>query len=566
MIHIELRFLTGRYHATPWGRHVNEGAVEWPPSPWRLLRAFVSTGFTKLGWGDVPPPARGLFEKLAGAPPVFHLPETTASHTRHYMPNNAKTDKVLDTFAWVGRGERDALVIEWPAILADDEAELLEELLTGLGYLGRAESLIQARRIEALPTGLARCAASEGPPGPGFERVPLLAPMTPEHLAAWKAEYEARPPGEPSRKEGARKGTRARKSKKGANGLPADLLGVLVADTGTLQKAGWSQPPGTRWLSYWQAEGQLSSMPAHRIAGSVRAMNADTALLALASDSVNREVLPRMEDAILRADLLHRTLVALSAKVGLGGRPSPCFTARDDSGDEIRGHRHAALLPLDLDGDGRMDHVLVHAPMGFDARAQTALANVTATWAANLPTIYVTLVGMGRPGDFTNRVPQAQSARIWLSSTPFVPARFLKERGPNSLEGQVRAELQWREIVQEPASIEVQLEGDRMWLDVGEFWQLWHRRTGRVSFAPAGGTGSAYYKPLGAGARVPRLSPKWRRFRTDRHDKGRAPMASGGIGLRLTFGQELHGPLTLGYGSHFGLGQFAPEVSASVPP
>ena len=32
MVAIEFRFLNRRYHATPWGHHVNEGAVEWPPS------------------------------------------------------------------------------------------------------------------------------------------------------------------------------------------------------------------------------------------------------------------------------------------------------------------------------------------------------------------------------------------------------------------------------------------------------------------------------------------------------------------------------------------------------
>jgi len=28
---IKLNFPAGRYHATPWGRHVNEGVAEWPP-------------------------------------------------------------------------------------------------------------------------------------------------------------------------------------------------------------------------------------------------------------------------------------------------------------------------------------------------------------------------------------------------------------------------------------------------------------------------------------------------------------------------------------------------------
>ena len=38
-----LRFPWGRYHATAWGRQANEGAAEWPPSPWRILRALYAT-------------------------------------------------------------------------------------------------------------------------------------------------------------------------------------------------------------------------------------------------------------------------------------------------------------------------------------------------------------------------------------------------------------------------------------------------------------------------------------------------------------------------------------------
>ncbi len=41
---IKLTFPAGRYHATPWGRHVNEGVAEWPPSPWRLLRGSSPSG------------------------------------------------------------------------------------------------------------------------------------------------------------------------------------------------------------------------------------------------------------------------------------------------------------------------------------------------------------------------------------------------------------------------------------------------------------------------------------------------------------------------------------------
>ena len=44
---LELRFPAGRFHSTPWGRHVNEGAIEWPPSPWRLLRSLIATWYLK---------------------------------------------------------------------------------------------------------------------------------------------------------------------------------------------------------------------------------------------------------------------------------------------------------------------------------------------------------------------------------------------------------------------------------------------------------------------------------------------------------------------------------------
>ena len=49
MLLIEIHSPAGRFHATPWGRHVNEGAVEWPPSPWRFLRATGAAGVAGHG-------------------------------------------------------------------------------------------------------------------------------------------------------------------------------------------------------------------------------------------------------------------------------------------------------------------------------------------------------------------------------------------------------------------------------------------------------------------------------------------------------------------------------------
>ena len=82
MIVLSLQFPAGRFHGTPWGRHVNEGAVEWPPSPWRLLRALLATWHAKASEirEDT---VRRLLDRLAEAPPAFTLPRSSLGHTRH---------------------------------------------------------------------------------------------------------------------------------------------------------------------------------------------------------------------------------------------------------------------------------------------------------------------------------------------------------------------------------------------------------------------------------------------------------------------------------------------------
>ena len=47
MFALAFRFPAGRYHATPWGRNVNEADVAWPPEPWRLLRALIAAYWRK---------------------------------------------------------------------------------------------------------------------------------------------------------------------------------------------------------------------------------------------------------------------------------------------------------------------------------------------------------------------------------------------------------------------------------------------------------------------------------------------------------------------------------------
>ena len=97
MIVISVRFTAGRFHATPWGHHVNEGAPEWPPSPWRLLRGLIASW--KLTMPEVEDDRIQRLVSYLSVPPDFHLPRGMVNHTRHYMPlYEGKRTLVLDSF------------------------------------------------------------------------------------------------------------------------------------------------------------------------------------------------------------------------------------------------------------------------------------------------------------------------------------------------------------------------------------------------------------------------------------------------------------------------------------
>ena len=160
MLRISFQFLSGRYHATPWERHVNEGDVAWPPEPWRILRALIATWHHKvehLGHYDQEAVGR-LIDDLSSELPEYALPLASHAHTRHFMPvfkdMTPKPRLVFDAFIAVDPNEQ--LVATWPSLqLDEDQLDLLDDLLEMLGYLGRAESWVEAKRIEEEELGTA---------------------------------------------------------------------------------------------------------------------------------------------------------------------------------------------------------------------------------------------------------------------------------------------------------------------------------------------------------------------------------------------------------------------------
>lgn len=510
MIALELRFLAGRYHATPWGAHVNEGLVEWPPSPWRVLRTLLAMGHTRFGWTVVPDVGRRLFDRLASVLPEVQLPPARAAHTRHYMPLfKEKTTKVLDTFAHVGA---EAMSFAWDVDLAADERALLEALAGVVPYLGRAESWVECTVADKPASHGRSCLASESCPRPGFERVELLAPMSPAALSEWRTAAVAEEVRSTLDRLVAKAAAASKKPPKTVPAkeverieqlFPVDLVAALSVETPVLRAQGWTQPPGSRWVSYWRPEDALRApVRSHPVRRGIPAPT--TALFALSSDTQHGEVQPLFAEALPRLERLHRALVDLSDG-------APVFTGKT-AGAPLLGHRHASLIPLSLDRRAeRLDHVLLHAEMGLDEAARRAVSQLKATYGRDLPKLFVTLVGVGAPVDFDALVPQVRSATRWISCTPFVPPRHPKPIGRNSVTGQVEAELASRGLPS-PTSIEI--------VDSG---------------------------------------PRFRRFQRARRAAGRAPPVSMGLAVRLTFAEPVRGPISLGYASHFGLGSFVPE-------
>lgn len=532
---LSLRFPGRRYHATPWGSHVNEGQIEWPPSPWRLLRALIAVGYASGEWdGSGPDPlARRLLEKLAGVLPQYRLPPAVGAHSRHYMPlgvldkGREKTTLVFDTWAQVDEGE---LFVSWDTDLDVDERTLLKRLADKLGYLGRSESWVVAQLLpEDARTPEPNCvpctAADEAPPGPGHEQVALIAAQTSEIYSQWRA--EALPPVDAERKVG--RAEQAARAKIEAM-HPADLIAALQTETQWLRRHGWNQPPGSRRVFYWRRVGALESGAPNRDKRSLAMAPVEAMLLSLTSASGNNHLLPPVARTLPQAELLHAALVKQSTLFQADGsvRYSPVLTGCDQQRRSLGGaHRHAHVLPLDLDDDGHLDHVLIWAHMGLDAQAQTAVRAVRRTFTkGGVASLRLALAGSGAledmqslPGDYGDRLRAVLGSGPdplrWISRTPFVPPRHLKKNGKNTLEGQVVAELASRGL---PAPAEIQV------LD-------------------------------------PRIHAEARRqrhfIRRRRAKKDSGPPADIGFTLVLRFDAPLDpAPLSLGYGSHFGLGSF----------
>jgi CRISPR-associated protein Csb2 len=271
-------------------------------------------------------------------------------------------------------------------------------------------------------------------------------------------------------------------------------------------------------------------------------------LLSMSTASGNDNALPHVTRTLPQADLLHRDLGHVLKRLGFGH--SAVLSGCDEQRRPLKHpHRHAHILPLDLDGDHCLEHILIWAPMGLDAKAQAAIRKVRQTFAkGGVGPLKLALEALGEIDDLRHLsgvygegmrvlLGDPKGATRWISRTPFVPPRYVKPSGANSLEGQIVAELKSRGLPA-PSSIK-RLDG--------------------------GNNAKASVSLLAPNERNAEMAPvirstDWLHFRhfVRRRRNGLAPPVDFGYALELVFETPQPGPITIGYGCHFGLGLFDP--------
>jgi CRISPR-associated protein Csb2 len=358
------------------------------------------------------------------------------------------------------------------AELDEADCQALATLLTALGTFGRAESWCDATLLtpDTVPEPNSMPLA-DGQPLTDLEPVRVLMP----------------------------------------DAQPTALLETLMIETSVMRKQKHLDPPGSRWVTYTR---QADALTVSHVAPPRRPTIPQK--MTVARYALDATVLPLVQDALPFAEQIRRAII----RSRTGASHSRALVGKRVDGTPLEGHLHAHYLATDEDGDGRLDHITIYAPCGFDASDVAALGKLARIFRrGNRPEVRTVLIGLSYQEQF-NQVPILASSRRWRSVTPFSLPRFAsrgagKPPRPRDLpEAQLRRELRMRHLP-EPIAIK-RIEGY-----------------------------SARHRPL----------VRWLDFQTRRF---KGEQGYGLAGFELEFPEALAGPLTLGFGCHFSLGLFSP--------
>ncbi len=548
---IEQSFPLGRFHATRWNQNPFEDRHgEWPPSPWRLLRALAARWFQYTReTGDEDEVKRDqLLTRLASEVPAFDLPSMTwrgepAPHQYHKTEvawtdasakaaavRKPKTTLTVDHFRAVAPSEfgsspeRVARVLWiWDKLdLTSEQTTLLEQLLRRTLYFGRAESWCQLR-VSTGPLPSSRCELSSL----NKTGAPVLA-VDPTK------EFDIR---------------------------------RLLAPTDDALFKGRQIPPGTQWF---YAEVPKPSATTRRPAKKP-SYPTDIQLVQFA---VGGRVYPDLTNWVRVTERFRGCVLKHAARIVTGGKSRTYGDLWCDDGEQSREDREKLKLLSGKDGDGRplKDHqhayfILCSDENGqptrliawrrtpfapFEIEALLAASNEEISWRftrgeSSLKDEWrLRLVPLpfqvSPPSGFAG---PHEASRIWVSATPFVPPNRKRFRRTGRLRATESAsQLLERGLKELLSLLKLDAIVSRIEMLCDGEWN-----SASTTGDPEPSDWVAIHETAAE--------------RRDRRLQGQRRIRPG-FRFRVTFSKPICDPICVGHSSHFGLGQFVPENSSRV--
>ncbi len=549
MIAIKMVFPWGRYYAHPWGLNpVRLREAEWPPSPWRLVRALASSWFRCHPGCTLSQDAAQLLEYLGVALPEIGFGRVAFGQTVHYQPNYGVTADRDDARYKKTRHENHfvavhgPVIFRWPDIdLSSTHESLLAKMLTEVSYFGRAESIckvekIAASDIEAMD-GIGWCRPTSGRKISAQCR-DVFCP-NPENFRV--TDLWARRGDNPSVE---------------SEEAPAHLVNALLS---TDMKA-----DGAVWVSYEMPE----DWPAKRVVRTPRIAK---------HQSVPANRGPRIA-RYLRFSLQCRIPIHQKFTMPLAeqfrtaasryfrdqfGEDQTSFALfghqQDRPADAIGEHQHAFYLPTrglsipsSLDERGSIAELHVWCPYGLtQAEAQILQRIQRLVWKDGRYPVRPVLTAMSlEPPQGLPLATGNVKCRVWRSETPFLPPRHFyrtsrgehKMREAESPERQLIACLRQAGVTASGEVRRLTLSGERPdtleSLPPVPYWSIVRAPDGEFT----GAVSSAAHTNGGG------TSPEPNRQRI-------------GFFMEIAFDTEVALPMpAFGHSNHFGLGLFVPAI------
>jgi CRISPR-associated protein Csb2 len=531
---LEQCFPLGRFHATRWNQNPFEDRHgEWPPSPWRLLRALAARWFQYAReTGDENEAARNeLLEQLASQPPAFHLPAFTwrgEPSPRQYQKTEIawtdasaagaaykkpRTTLVVDTFRVIPPSE--PILWIWDTVeLSTGQTKLLAELLKRILYFGRAEAFCRFRLRETPPRDARRHELSSS----SKTESPVLVAIP---------------------------------------GKKLNLASVLSFSDDALLKER-QIPPGTEWRYVRLPQRPAVSMPpSHKPRLPTE--------LQVVQFAVGGRVFPKQAQWVRVVERFRGSVLKHAAQNVSGGKcPSyreltandrdklKLLSGKDGEGRPIKNHQHVHFF-LYPDEFGNPTRLIAYRRTPFDSigvqpfeiEAILAASRDPIFWQSRDPEWSLRLV----PLPFETPVPagcrsNGAPASVWVSATPFVPPNRRRFRR----NGRLRAAETAGALLKKALADTLLLSGSSASVtDVQPIDDDGNSLILQPGYDPTQCCWVTIHETLHE--RRERLEGRGRRVRP-------------GFRFRIEFSEPVCGPFLIGHSCHFGLGLLVPEERA----